>query len=793
MIHGDVARQGDAIMKTVLDAEPNFASLSIRDLLEARDLYHFHLLNKANVVGTAIGLYLIRKEESWPTKRGEGMRPKKKPDTARKLENSEVRDYSWPCVLVFVREWIAESDFAGGRKKDDEGRHPTDMVPQRLYMPDGRAVPVCVVQVEEAPDDTDAQTLVGRWPASWLGGGFPITTRVQQSEHMATAGCLVSDGHLTYVLTARHACGEPKTPIYSRLRGGELQIGESAEKQLTRKAFSEVYPAFPGKQSYLALDVGLVRVDDVNQWTRQVYGLPAVGAMADLYEQNLTLRLIDQPVYAFGAASGLLRGTVKALFYRYRSVGGYDYIGDFLIAPAKYGANTRHGDSGAVWHLDVTRDKPGEAKKPLVERELRPLAVEWGGQVFQTGANRSAFAVATSLSNVCKLLDVELVTDLDRGVQGYWGRVGHYSIAAFAVDLVGDADLRTLMDNNRGNLSYELDTIRDDSLDDLIRNADFIPLADVPDETWKKFKTKPGGRDTQVAGAGRTTGPEHPNHYADIDIPFGPQGETLRAQCLADDAKFLTVAAWQAYYAKLAQDDTSGAPRDKFREGLLPFRVWQIVDQMIAFARQKDTVRFLAAAGLLAHYVGDACQPLHGSMFADGDPSRQVQRQHPQSGQVETVNFAAGVHSAYESKMLDRFKGELLGKVRGKLPARHGLALAGSGRACAKAVVQLMEDTAATIRPIDLCEAYEQLGASPTVPVLKGLWSQFGDRTADVVTLGIRTLAMVWESAWTAGRQGPIAADALAAIPSDRLKELYQDTKFLESFTLDDIGPSLQP
>ena len=35
----------------------DFSSLSLKDLIEARDLYHFHLMDKANVVGTAIGLY----------------------------------------------------------------------------------------------------------------------------------------------------------------------------------------------------------------------------------------------------------------------------------------------------------------------------------------------------------------------------------------------------------------------------------------------------------------------------------------------------------------------------------------------------------------------------------------------------------------------------------------------------------------------------------------------------------------------------------------------------------------
>ncbi|HUM09745.1 MAG TPA: hypothetical protein VLT82_02245, partial [Myxococcaceae bacterium] len=37
-----------------------FETLSVLELLEARDAYHYHLMDKPNVVGTAIGLYLIR-------------------------------------------------------------------------------------------------------------------------------------------------------------------------------------------------------------------------------------------------------------------------------------------------------------------------------------------------------------------------------------------------------------------------------------------------------------------------------------------------------------------------------------------------------------------------------------------------------------------------------------------------------------------------------------------------------------------------------------------------------------
>jgi hypothetical protein len=52
--------------KNVLGTQPNFSALSVKDLLAARDLYHHYLMDKPNVVGTAVGLYLIRKTDPWP-------------------------------------------------------------------------------------------------------------------------------------------------------------------------------------------------------------------------------------------------------------------------------------------------------------------------------------------------------------------------------------------------------------------------------------------------------------------------------------------------------------------------------------------------------------------------------------------------------------------------------------------------------------------------------------------------------------------------------------------------------
>ncbi|UIL29524.1 hypothetical protein LZK75_09945 [Rhizobium leguminosarum] len=84
----------------------SYAALSLRDLLDARDQYHIHLMRHPNVVATAIGYYRIRKGDSWP-----GEQKEIKGTGERTLANSEVRAYSWPAVLVFVEKWVPPEAF----------------------------------------------------------------------------------------------------------------------------------------------------------------------------------------------------------------------------------------------------------------------------------------------------------------------------------------------------------------------------------------------------------------------------------------------------------------------------------------------------------------------------------------------------------------------------------------------------------------------------------------------------------------------------------------------------------
>jgi hypothetical protein len=753
------------VIKDILGVERNFAALSTKDLLDARDQYHWHLIHKKNVVGTAIGLYYIRKTDPWPSEtRRVSLSKNEQPRRAkgkRTFENSEVRDYSWPCVIALVKEWHEADEFGKGDLDYD------DLVPKTLYMPDGRTVPVCVVCVD--PQEPDRTLLPDwHWPEHLIGGGFPIKSTSQGVERVASAGCLVTDGHQVFALTNRHVVG-PKGELVETLLGGHAtEIGRSSELQLTRKPFSEVYPEFAARRTFLTLDAGLVDVTNADDWTSQVYGLGEVGELADLSERNIGTRLINAEVTAYGAASGLLKGRIAALFFRHHSIGGYDEVTDFLIAPMPGTASSQPGDSGTVWHL-LTAD-PGE--KP------RPLALQWGGQGILNGTSGKTFnfALAASLSNVLRLLEVEIVIEHNTGAQPFWGKTGHYSIATFACANVTSPNLKTLMTANVDRISFPAADLDPQSIDaktkDAKAKAHFVPLADVPDVIWKNVpRHKKNGTFVGVQGGrdvAQNVGPEHPTHFADIDEPDPQTGKTLRQVSVADSAK-VSVLFWKSFYEHLGHHASK-------EQGLLPFRVWQFFNAMVDALNGGMIGEFVCAAGIMAHYVGDACQPLHGSMLADGFKNGD----------------GAGVHSTYETTMVDHHATALLAKIQNELPLVARPAQVKTGHGAAVAVVRLMDRTAQQIDPTALVNAFIATGGGKSMAVTTTLFNQFGDATARVMADGIKTLAMLWDSAWdVAGAEGKFTAD-LGGVKFDDLQTLYEDTSFVQSLDLASIGSVLK-
>ncbi len=219
---------------------------------------------------------------------------------------------------------------------------------------------------------------------------------------------------------------------------------------------------------------------------------------------------------------------------------------------------------------------------------------------------------------------------------------------------------------------------------------------------------------------------------------------------------------------------------DVLHRGLLPFRVWQYFERLKEYAKS-DPARFIAAAGTLAHYVGDSSQPLHGSIFSDGiedeapDIPRLSSRKDTHGNKLPAYR-GEGVHSAYETQMINMAarSGELFTRIRENLGNDHGMTLVRDGREAALATLTCMGDVAAILPPRTLIDVFEKSFAPGALPHTKALWSELQDETGKVMALGVRTLAMIWDAAWKAGG----GTGNPGRIDQDVLRKHYEDPHF---------------
>lgn len=734
-------------MTNPISTPRSFNMLSLDDLLEARDHYHDHLLAKQNVIATAIGRYRIRCSDPWPQSLQDedsdlaGVNPSSG-KAPRRLQDSEVRGYSWPSLLVFVRSWVEEASLS-----------PYEMVPKRLHLRGNRAVPVCLI---EAPPIAPMAVRPQRVERDLIGGGCPLMVRVQGRERFGALGALVSDGNRVYALTNHHVAAVPGTTVYALLSGDVVPIGRVSEKHLRHLPFDQVYRQWKADDVRLHVDVGLVEIDDLHRFTSSIVSVGRLGPVANVGPRNLDLSILGSKVRAFGAASGEMRGEIQALFYRYKSIGGTEYTTDFLIGPRRDDATfqTHPGDSGTLWLFEDP------------EGPQQPLAVQWGGHVFADADNaaaRSAYALASNLSTALNALGVDLVNSWAPEPE-FWGAMGHYSLALHAIDAIKNPALKALMTANTSRISYPESEFTKDVGKGLSK-ADFVPLADVPDYVWKS------GADENFAGR-RVKRIEGPTHFADVDHALD-DGTTLLEQCLADPAK-IDPQVWLAYYRAVGATDY----------GSLPFRVGQIFAAMVDALENNKKARFVAAAGILSHYVGDACQPLHCSHMHDGDPNGAL-TVVIEGGEEKEVPVTKGVHSAFESDMLNRHFGTVLTKVRERVAQPAAFGSVTDEAAARRAAVALMGRCFNKLSPREIVDSYESVLDLGPAGRADALWESLGDRALDLLADGAGTLAMLWDAAWEAGR-GDQTSFQRTAVPEGDLRALYFDKDFLPSRRLKD-------
>lgn len=741
-------------------AHPN--SLSVRDLLDARDHYHVHLANLPTVQGTAIGRYRIRREdpdfkEPVPEHDGNELGP-------RTLRNSDFRDWSWPCVLVFVNKWLDKETLA---------KRPEMAVPPLLYLPDGRQVRTCPILVEQRERNLPAaETAV--YAASKFGPNFQVYVEDQGATRMGVASAIVEDGACAYVLVSRHLTSgaDSGKGVFALPRNKRETIGYVTARSVNSVPLENIYPGFGGRNAELTLDVSLVKLANVGACTTQYLGVGTMGRPIDLSADTMSLNLIGCPVFTELPGNVRVEGKVQALFYRHTSVGGVDALAEILIGPRDSAGSieTRPGDSGAVWFWDDVADhsvsdkaskkdiarSEGDSSKARdasnASRAYRAFCVQWGGGGFSSASasGTTEFALGTSLSSVCKALSVDVVEDWASGQSRYWGKVGHYNIGYAACFALQSERASIVFEANARSIGVSDDDIVAGNLPSAVQKTKFIALADVPDLVWRQSR-----------------GMDKANHFADMDEEGKGEFEGKTLLQLWKSKANRTPQVWNEFYESI---DPSREPAHR---GALPFRVAQLFDVMVAAVKANELNKYVCAAGVLAHYIGDACQPLHVSYLHHGLPDDSSDDK---------------VHAVYEDDMLNHAAADVVAGVKSTVASLGKQPLLDDGMAAADAVVQLMQRTIKTLAPEEVLDVYNRVrGNSQSAD----MWGELGDRTIECMADGAVTLATVWQSAWTrgGGDTSPFYTKTVCAtaINKMRLKTLYDDRTFAESLWLKDM------
>lgn len=311
--------------------------------------------------------------------------------------------------------------------------------------------------------------------------------------------------------------------------------------------------------------------------------------------------------------------------------------------------------------------------------------------------------------------------------------------------MISEKNLYKLVQANAENISVSDTDIEAGRMPDPHQGQTFVALADVPDLVW---------RDTRKM--------DEANHFADMDEP-GSHGSTL-LQMWSSDPSSRTPAAWTKFY------DGFTTPRPDNHRGALPFRIRQVYKEMVKFVLEGDVASYICAAGILAHYVGDACQPLHVSFLHHGDPKNPDE---------------SPVHSVYETKMLDHFRAELINGINQQTAGSKVKKVFKGEDAAADAVVELMAGTIQRLAPSEVVQAYRD---SKGREQLQAMWNRLGERTVNCMADGALCLATIWESAWQEGG-GPsnVRDEQLVAIDRNTLVALYSTSSFLQSRWLRDM------
>jgi hypothetical protein len=221
---------------------------------------------------------------------------------------------------------------------------------------------------------------------------------------------------------------------------------------------------------------------------------------------------------------------------------------------------------------------------------------------------------------------------------------------------------------------------------------------------------------------------------------------------------------------------------------------------MVDYLRTSDVRRFVAAAGVLAHYVGDASQPLHCSYLHHGRPPMATRhgRKYPvPHGSAKFQAFKktarAKIHAVYEQQMFEVDAPALLADVNAALePPGAAIPSIASGHGAAAALLDMMHAAHARLSPARVIAA-DDAGLPPRARA-EHLWTNTAIREATVASIAdsVRLLAALWESAWREGGGPELDASEIRQFSEDSLARICREEheSFVPSLSLDEMAES---
>jgi hypothetical protein len=109
-----------------------------------------------------------------------------------------------------------------------------------------------------------------------------------------------------------------------------------------------------------------------------------------------------------------------------------------------------------------------------------------------------------------------------------------------------------------------------------------------------------------------------------------------------------------------------------------------------------------------------------------------------------------GVHSAYEDRIVFDHRKEILSGLK-RTPKVKKSELITNGFEAAQKTIDMMRGVFEQLPPLDMVQTYIDVGKGGKASS-DALWNAYGQDTINVMKQGAHLLAVLWESAWEAGK-----------------------------------------